>query len=132
MTNKQIISCASEAAVTVRAGFPKRSLGVQECFVVLSVNVKHRPIGRPVMVAMGSVNTVEVHPRDVFRQAVKKNAAAVIVAHNHPSGDVEPSDADKILTQRLVKAGEILGIDVLDHIVISKNKFVSFADRNLI
>lgn len=133
MTSKRIISCAAEAAIAIHPAFPKSSLGVQECFVVLSLNNKHCPIGRPVMIAMGSVNVVEVHPRDVFRQAVKKNAAAVIVAHNHPSGDTEPSSDDELLTERLVKAGEVLGIPLLDHIVISAcGRFVSLADRGLI
>jgi len=127
------VSCASEAAAAVRPGFPEESLGIQECFVVLSLNGLHQPIGSPAMIAMGSANTVEVHPRDVFREAVKRNAVAVIVAHNHPYGDTEPSKDDKSLTQRLVQAGELLGITLLDHIVISaSDKFVSFADRDLI
>lgn len=131
--DKQAVSCAAEAAGAIRPAFPKRSLGIQECFVVLSLDAKHIPIGRPVMIAMGTVNAVEVHPRDVFRQAVKKNASAVIVAHNHPSGNLEPSSNDMDLTQRLTKAGEILGIPLLDHIVVSaSDKFVSFADRGLI
>jgi DNA repair protein RadC len=128
------VTQASEALTAVKPGFPVRSLGIQECFVVLSLDAKHRPIGRPKMVAMGTATAVTVHPRDVFRQAIKSNAVAVIVAHNHPSGDPSPSNEDLILTKRMVEAGEMLGIPVLDHIVLTSKagSWVSLADRGLL
>jgi DNA repair protein RadC len=81
------------------------------------------------MVALGTANSVEVHPRDVFRLAIKRNAVAVIVAHNHPSGDPEPSSDDRALTERLTAAGRVLGIPLLDHLVLCKSAHVSLADR---
>jgi DNA repair protein RadC len=71
-----------------------------------------------VEVSVGSLNASIVHPRELFRDAVRASAAAVVVVHNHPSGDPTPSGADIQLTRRLVKAGDVLGIEVLDHVVI--------------
>lgn len=126
------VSCAAEAVGVVRPAFPEHLLNTQECFVVLCLDSKHRVVGRPVMVAMGTLNAVEVHPRDVFRQAVRDNAAAIIVAHNHPSGDIQPSAEDANLTKRLKQAGDVLGIPILDHLIISQDKFESFADKGLL
>jgi len=123
------VVCSEVAANIVRPTFPKRAIRNQECFVVLALDSKHIPIGRPTMVAMGTVNSVEVHPRDVFRVAVKKNAVAIIVAHNHPSGALNPSPDDKILTSRLKAAGELLGIPLIDHIIINGNSHISLADH---
>jgi DNA repair protein RadC len=72
---------------------------------------------------------VEVHPRDIFRPAIARNASAVLVAHNHPSGDVKPSEQDLALTKRLVEAGRLLGIPVLDHLIITKTDFASLSMR---
>ncbi|MCC6750921.1 MAG: DNA repair protein RadC [Deltaproteobacteria bacterium] len=100
----------------------------QEVFVVLSLDAKHRPLA-VLQVAQGSVSSVEVHPREVFAPAVREQAAAVIVAHNHPSGDPEPSAEDRELTRRLRQAGQILGIPVLDHLVVARGTYTSFAER---
>jgi DNA repair protein RadC len=91
----------------------------QEEFWVVPVDARHRPLKRA-MVARGTLNRCEVHPRDVFRIAVEANAAAVIVAHNHPSGDVTPSADDRTLTRRLVEAGALLGIPVLDQVIVGQ------------
>jgi DNA repair protein RadC len=91
----------------------------QEEFWVVPVDARQRPIKRA-MVARGTLNRCEVHPRDVFRIAIESNAAAVIVAHNHPSGDVTPSADDRTLTRRLVEAGALLGIPVLDHVIVGQ------------
>jgi len=99
----------------------------QEHFVVMFLNSKHRVLGVQT-VAMGSLNEVTVHPREVFRGAILAGAQAVIIAHNHPSGDPNPSADDKLLTQRLVKAGELLGIPVLDHIIIGDQDHTSLAE----
>jgi DNA repair protein RadC len=72
------------------------------------------------------------HPREIFKHALEKNAASVILVHNHPSGDPTPSKADLEITKRIKEAGKIMGIDVLDHVIISKNKIFSFKEKALI
>ena len=89
-----------------------------EFFAVLSLNQKYRLIALDV-IAMGTANACIASPRDVYRTALQRNAVAVIVAHNHPSGNLEPSQADRDVTTRLQNAGELLGIDVIDHIIIT-------------
>ena len=79
--------------------------------------------------SQGSLTLSIVHPREVFNLAVRESAAAVIFLHNHPSGDPSPSEEDRTLTSRLVEAGNILGIRVLDHLIIGDGKYVSFADQ---
>jgi len=85
------------------------------------------------VVSIGTLNSALVHPREVFKGAIINSANSIILAHNHPSGDPSPSNEDKEITNRLVEAGEIIGISVLDHIVIGSNdKFVSFKEQGLI
>lgn len=98
-----------------------------EVFAILCLSTKHRIIGFH-EVSRGTLDTTLVHPREVFKAAILANASAIILAHNHPSGDPTPSDDDVALTQRLVEAGRLLGIDVLDHIVIGDNACVSFME----
>ena len=81
---------------------------------------------------IGTLNANLVHPREIFSEALRQNAASVILAHNHPSGDPEPSEDDLEITKRLIEAGKIMGIDVLDHIIITKTKVFSFKKRKLI
>ena len=100
----------------------------QEHFVVFSLNVRYGVIQRRV-VHIGTLAGVEVHPREVFRPAIIDNAAAVILAHNHPSGDPTPSRQDIELTARLRHAGELLGVIVLDHVVVAAEGWVSLSDR---
>ncbi|MEQ1843981.1 MAG: DNA repair protein RadC [Nitrospira sp.] len=92
------------------------------------LDTKHRIIGMH-HIAMGSMNQAIIHPREVFKCAILLNAAALVIAHNHPSGDPTPSAEDRLLTKRLADAGEILGITLLDHLVIGDNRFYSFADH---
>jgi DNA repair protein RadC len=99
-----------------------------EIFKVILLDAKHT-IVRDATVSEGSLTLSIVHPREVFTMAVKESAAAVIFLHNHPSGDPTPSQEDRVLTARLVSAGEVLGIRVLDHIVIGDGRYVSFADQ---
>ncbi len=89
----------------------------REHFWVLALNTKNRLI-RMLEVSVGSLNATIVHPRELFKDAVRVSAASVVVVHNHPSGDPSPSGADIQLTRRLIKAGDVLGIDVLDHVII--------------
>jgi DNA repair protein RadC len=85
--------------------------------VVLLLDVKHRVIAEEV-VSIGILDGALIHPREVFKAAITANAAAIIVAHNHPSGDLKPSGQDAEVTRRLRKAGEILGIPVVDHVIV--------------
>lgn len=103
----------------------------QEHFVVFDLDVRHRVIAKRV-VHVGTLTGVEVHPREVFRAAIHNAAAAIIIAHNHPSGDVTASRQDLDITQRLKTTGELVGIPVLDHIVFSADGYQSFADRGWI
>ena len=103
----------------------------QETFRCALLDTKNRII-REEVVSIGSLSTSIVHPRDTFKSAVRESAAAVIFTHNHPSGDVKPSQEDILLTKRLVQAGEVLGIQVLDHIIIGDNSHFSFKDHGMI
>ena len=99
-----------------------------EIFKVVLLDAKHA-ILRDATVSAGSLTLSIVHPREVFTLAVKESAAAVIFLHNHPSGDPTPSQEDRVLTARLVSAGQLLGIQVLDHLVVGDGTYVSFADQ---
>lgn len=103
----------------------------KEVFMALLLDNKHRVI-KDLTISTGSVNLNIVHPREVFNPAVRESASAMIVLHNHPSGDPTPSPEDRELTSRLVKAGEIMGIAVLDHLIIGDGRYVSFAERGLL
>jgi len=119
------ITCAAEVHRRLRPRLMHRD---HEVFLVLALDARHRVIGVR-QVAQGSATSVEVHPREVFGPLVREAAAAVIVAHNHPSGDPEPSEHDRQLTDRLRRAGELLGIPLLDHVVIGAAGYVSLAER---
>ena len=103
----------------------------KEHFKTLYLNARNQIIHEE-LTSIGSLSSAIVHPREVFSLAVSFHAAAVILAHNHPSGDVSPSQDDINLTRRLVQAGEILGIDVLDHIIVGSDDFISMKERGLI
>jgi DNA repair protein RadC len=81
------------------------------------------------LVSVGILNRTLIHPREIFYRAIKDNACALILAHNHPSGDLNPSREDREATERLVKAGKLMGIQVLDHLIISKAGFYSFREK---
>jgi len=98
----------------------------QEVFFALLLDSRHRLI-REVEVSRGSLNQSLVHPREVFSTALRESAAAIVVVHNHPSGDPEPSREDGEVTRRLAQAGDILGIRLVDHLVIGADEFRSFA-----
>jgi DNA repair protein RadC len=102
-----------------------------EHFFVLMLNSRGGLI-RHEEVSKGSLNATVVHPREVFKAAIAASAAAVILIHNHPSGDPEPSDDDVALTKRLVSAGQTIGISVQDHIIVTDAKYASLKCRNLI
>ncbi len=83
-------------------------------------------------ISIGTLNASIVHPRDVFKIAIKRNANSIILIHNHPSGDPNPSNEDISITNRLIDAGNLIGIKVLDHIIIGDNKYISFKEKNLV
>lgn len=103
----------------------------QEVFMVLLLDTRNRRID-DVTVARGSLTEAVVHPREVFLPAVRASAAGILVLHNHPSGDPEPSMADLELTRRLVGAGKVLGIRVVDHVIVGRGRFVSLGERGVI
>lgn len=96
---------------------------------MLLLNARHE-VMRRILCSRGTLNASLVHPREVFRPAIIASAAAVILVHNHPSGDPEPSEEDIALTGRLVQAGRILGIEVLDHVIVAKRGYVSLRARD--
>jgi DNA repair protein RadC len=124
---KPVLKSPEDVAAEVRSQLKGKK---KEHFLVLCLDTRNRLINRK-LVSMGSLDTSIVHPREVFNEAVSSCAASVIFAHNHPSGDPEPSKEDVELTKRLAKAGEIMGIDVLDHIIICDKSYVSLKARNL-
>lgn len=103
----------------------------KETFIALLLDGKHRLV-REEMVSQGSLTASIVHPREVFRAAIREGAAALVVAHNHPSGDPTPSREDVDITARLVEAGQLVGIPLLDHVVLGDAAFVSLRERGLI
>nr|WP_036652180.1 DNA repair protein RadC [Paenibacillus pini] len=102
----------------------------KEHFVCLFLNTKNHIIAQETL-SIGSLNASIVHPREVFRAAMKCSSASIVCAHNHPSGDPTPSPEDISLTTRLVEAGSIVGIDVLDHLIIGDGGFVSLKEQGL-
>jgi DNA repair protein RadC len=99
----------------------------REAFMVVALDARNQTIGFQV-VSVGTLNSAQVHPREVYRFAVSIGAASVIVAHNHPSLDHTPSHQDRLLTDRLREAGELLGIEMLDHVVVGGRCYFSFSD----
>ena len=103
----------------------------REHFLVLLLNARHEVLGKET-VSIGSLNASIVHPREVFKPAVVQSAASIVLVHNHPSGDPEPSEEDVSITKRLVQCGELLGIGVLDHVIVASRGVVSFRSRQLL
>ena len=102
----------------------------KENFVAIFLNARNQVI-KTDTISMGSLNASLVHPREVFAPAVGISAASVILAHNHPSGDVTPSKEDISLTKRMVQAGQIMGIEVVDHLIVASDKFLSMKEANV-
>jgi DNA repair protein RadC len=103
----------------------------KEHFVVFFLDTHHNIIGRET-VSVGTLNTSLVHPRECYRTAILKNSAAVIFAHNHPSGSLEPSLEDVAVTKRLVEVGKLIGIEVLDHVIVTSHSHKSLKEAGLI
>lgn len=100
----------------------------QENFMILLLDSKNR-IVKDEVISIGTLNASIIHPREVFKSAIRESANSIILVHNHPSGDPEPSIEDEQITEKLFEAGEILNIKVLDHVIIGKDKFWSFKEK---
>jgi DNA repair protein RadC len=126
-SQRPAIKSAEDVATIVRSQLKGKK---REHFLVCCLDTRNRLIHcRPV--SMGSLDTSVVHPREAFKEAVSSSAASIIFVHNHPSGDPEPSKEDIELTKRLAKAGEIVGIEVLDHIIVCDKAYLSLKAKNL-
>lgn len=99
-----------------------------ECLVVIILNTRRRVKGH-YLVSIGTMDTILCHPREIFRLAVMASAAAIIICHNHPSGDTNPSEADIKITRDLIRAGQLLKIEVLDHIIMGVTKYTSLREQ---
>ncbi|PIQ68488.1 MAG: hypothetical protein COV91_03795 [Candidatus Taylorbacteria bacterium CG11_big_fil_rev_8_21_14_0_20_46_11] len=101
----------------------------KEHFYIIPINSRNFSIAE---ISVGSINASIVHPREVFAEAIKSKAVSVIFAHNHPSGDPEPSEDDLAITKRLVETGKVVGIEVVDHIIVAEKSFLSFKEKGLL
>ncbi|MCA9705716.1 MAG: DNA repair protein RadC [Myxococcales bacterium] len=122
------IECPADVAEFLRASIGSAP---QETFLVLGLDARQR-LQMIRTIAKGSLASVQVHPREVFRPLVQAGMHAVILVHNHPSGEAEPSDADVILTHRMARVGELLGIPVLDHLVVTREAIASLAELGFV
>ena len=103
----------------------------KEIFKVVLLNTKNEII-TDIDVSVGTLNSSLVHPREVFKEAIRRSSNKMILIHNHPSGSVEPSNEDKNITDRLIKCGELIGIEVIDHIIIGDGLYFSFKENMII
>jgi len=127
MLDRPVIKTAKDVA---RLMMPDMQSLDREHFKIILLNTKNHVL-QTHTVSIGSLNASVVHPRECFRPAIAAQAAAIILVHNHPSGDVEPSAEDMSLTRRLMSAGDLLGIKVLDHVIIGGNKYFSIVDKGV-
>ncbi|MFC4078383.1 RadC family protein [Salinithrix halophila] len=103
----------------------------QEHFICLFLNTKNRVIDKQ-CIFVGTLNSSVVHPREVFREAIRRSSAGVICVHNHPSGDPTPSREDILVTERLFEAGRIVGIELLDHVIVGDHRFTSMKEKGIL
>jgi DNA repair protein RadC len=123
--NKFTIRSPQDAATYL---MPDMTFLKQEHFVALFLNVKNQILHKQT-IFIGSLNASIVHPREIFREAVKRSAASIICAHNHPSGNPAPSPEDIDVTKRLFEAGQLMGIELLDHVIIGDHQFISLKEK---
>lgn len=130
---KRIDACSASGAFRILQPLAKRAnRDGREHFWILSLAADLSLIGKPRVVSIGSASACIVHPRELFSFAIRDRAHRLIVAHNHPSGSVEPSTEDLSLTRRLVACGDLLGIPVVDHLICTGVRFYSFAENGRI
>lgn len=120
------ISQPSDIYDVIKKKYAKKK---QEHFITITLDGEHKVIAVRI-ISIGILNRAIVHPREVFRTAIADNAASIIICHNHPSGSLIPSPEDKDITKRIKDSGRIIGIEVLDHLIISKNGFYSFLENS--
>lgn len=104
----------------------------KEQFQVILLNAKNNILDVECIVSEGTLTASLVHPREIFKSAIQHSAHAIILAHNHPSGDATPSREDREVTERLVQAGKVIGIEVLDHLIIGRGDYTSFREKGLV
>ncbi len=124
---RQAIISAGDAAGLL---MPDMMLLEQEHMRLILLNSRHEVISTPT-IYKGSLHTAVVRVAEVFKDALRQNAAALVVSHNHPSGDPSPSPEDIVVTRSCVKAGKLLGVEVIDHVIIGYNRYVSLKERGL-
>ena len=122
--NRRSVTCPEDAFEILGPEIGSRT---QEVFVAVLLNSKNQVL-KTETVSVGTVNASIVHPREVFKPAINASATAIILGHNHPTGNPEPSREDILITERMVKAGRILGMDVVDHVIIGDGKYVSMKE----
>lgn len=128
---RPVIKTAAAAYKVFRDNWDKNKIELQEQFKVMLLNTRGACLGI-VEISTGSIKGCVVDTRLIFAAALKANAVSIILAHNHPSGNLEPSDADKTLTEKIAAAGELLDIPLQDHLIITTGGYKSFADSGLI
>lgn len=129
LENKKISSSLEASRIVME----KLKLGeeAEEHFIILGLDTKNQ-INCISLISKGSLNSSIVHPREVFKPAILSNCSSIILAHNHPSGIVDPSEEDILVTQRLSNVGRVMGIDVLDHIIVGHKGYFSFKEEGII
>ena len=123
--------CISDSEIAARILMNELVYEKREMFIAMYLNSRHQIESKSV-ISIGSLDSAPVQPREVFSPAVKRCAAAVIVAHNHPSGDPTPSSNDIFITRQLYEASRIMGIELLDHIVIGRDRYISMKDQGIL
>ena len=121
------IGCPDDVALML---MEELRLEKQECLIILLLNVKNEVIGKE-LISKGGISSSIVDPRDVFRPAIRRGAAGIIAVHNHPSGNPEPSESDILVTKKLVESGELLGIELIDHVIIGNGRHISLKNRKM-
>ena len=124
--NLPTILCAKDAVAQLQ----ELRTAKKEHFVALYLNARNQLIHKET-ISIGTLNASLIHPREVFKPAIENSVASIIVAHNHPSGSTEPSEDDVVVTKRLQEVGKIMGIEVIDHVIVTKNGFCSLKEGNL-
>lgn len=120
------ISCAEDVFNLMHERLKDKK---EEQFYVLMLDTKNNLIGQPVLITKGILDASIVHPREVFKPAIKNSASKIILVHNHPSGDPNPSQEDLDITEKIIKVGEEIGIKVLDHVIIGKDSHWSWKEK---
>jgi DNA repair protein RadC len=127
-TNRESVKSPDAAVRLIRSEITDFS---KENFFVLSFDTRNKLIGID-RISQGTLNASLVHPRETFESAIRKHAAQIMIAHNHPSGSTEPSEEDIKITKRLHEAGKIMGIELIDHIIVTRNHYLSFMEKGLL